>query len=150
MLNKLTSNLSELKEKIGDKKNNKIDFDQSERIIKRIVSFSEECEECNGYTEELNEHIEKLRSIKGDIQKGSFKEYNGKIQEISSHLQKEHELIPTSYYLSIFLTIGMSIGTVIGLLLFDNIAIGSGLGMSIGTTVGILKDEDAKKKGLTI
>ncbi|MBP3951726.1 glycine zipper family protein [Bacillus sp. YZJH907-2] len=47
------------------------------------------------------------------------------------------------------MSIGTSIGLVLGLLIFNNIGLGLPIGIGIGVAIGAGLDADAKKKGLT-
>ncbi|TGB05425.1 glycine zipper family protein [Halobacillus salinus] len=48
------------------------------------------------------------------------------------------------------MAIGISIGTALGMTVFDNAAIGTSLGLAMGIAIGAGKDEEAKKKGLML
>jgi hypothetical protein len=48
------------------------------------------------------------------------------------------------------MTMGMSLGVVLGLLVLDNIALWLPLGFGIGITVGAAIDADAEKKGMVL
>ena len=48
------------------------------------------------------------------------------------------------------MSIGVSLGVVFGLVLFDNIGLGMPIGIGMGVAIGAGLDADAKKKGLTI
>jgi hypothetical protein len=64
-----------------------------------------------------------------------------------SHLQKKHKLVTDGTNLSMYISLGLSVGVVFGLLLLDNLALGISFGFSIGIAIGIGLDESAKKKG---
>lgn len=76
--------------------------------------------------------------------------HNTKVNKFSTHLQKQHKLLPQGHYLGIYMSLGVSIGVVFGLTIFDNIALGIPIGIGMGIAIGTGLDADAKKKGQTL
>jgi hypothetical protein len=146
----LINDIKELKNNIDKEVAKKIDLDLLERIIKRLISFSTECEECTKMLDELGNDIDELKNKQGNFEKDDYKQYNKKIQLIIAHLQKNHKLVIEGYYLSIFMSLGLSIGLLFGLAIFDNIGLGMPIGVALGVAAGVNMDADAKKKGLVI
>lgn len=139
--------IKELRSSVDEATVKKLDLDKSERVVDRLGSFSDGCKECQQQLLELKSHFAKLQE---EIQATTVKEHNKFINDISSHLQKQHKLVAEGTYLAIYLSIGMSIGMALGLTIFDNIGLGMSLGMSMGLALGIGLDADAKKKGKMI
>lgn len=150
LFDRLIQDLEQLSGEIGDKNSKRLNISQLIRIIKRLESFSEDCEGCRDNLLELSRLVEELKNKHGHLEKQELKEHQQKVNNIISHLQKTHKLVTEGTYLAIYMSIGMSLGLVFGLLLLDNIAMGFPLGMIFGVAFGVTLDENAKKKGLTI
>lgn len=146
----LLKELEELKVSVDIQTAKKLNLDLLERIIKRLGEFSPECDECSQSLNELEEYIKQLKDKQGGLDKNDLKQNSIKLNSITAHLQKQHKLVTEGCYLSIFMCLGMSIGLVFGLTIFDNIALGLPIGMGIGVAIGSGMDADAKKKGMVI
>lgn len=146
----LLKELEELKTSIDIQTAKKLNLDLLQRIIKRLGEFSPECDECSQSLNVLEEYIKLLKDKKGQFDKNDLKQNSIKLNSITSHFQKQHKLVTEGYYLSIFMCLGMSIGLVFGLTIFDNIALGLPIGIGIGVAIGSGMDADAKKKGMVI
>lgn len=146
----LLKELEELKVSVDIQTAKKLSLDLLERIIKRLGEFSPECDECSQSLNELEKYIKQLKDKQGGLDKNDLKQNSIKLNSITSHLQKQHKLVTEGCYLSIFMCLGMSIGLVFGLTIFDNIALGLPIGMGIGVAIGSGMDADAKKKGMVI
>jgi hypothetical protein len=135
-----------------------LDLNLVVRLVKRLDSFSSECEECRLCLDDIRTQITKLEETRGEPAKEEFRAFHTKINSITSHLQNNHGLVTEGYYtgvyMSTYLVFGMSIGLVFGISVFDNISlglpIGMGLGIALGAAIGSAKDEEAKKKGRVI
>jgi hypothetical protein len=150
IVNKLMTDLKALNDEIGDKNAKQLNLKLLERVTNRLGSFSMDCLVCENHLFELNDQVEKLMNKHGQFEKLEFKEHQLMENKITSHLKKEHKLVPEGFYMNIYMSIGMSLGVVFGLLIFDNIALGLPLGLSFGLAIGVGLDADAKKKGLTL
>lgn len=147
---KLLKDMEELKTSLGPQTSKKLDLDLFERIIKRLESFSTECEECKRMLSNLEEYINRLKSRKEQLDKKDFRENGINLNTMISHLQSKHKLVREGQYLSIYMSLGLSIGLVFGLTIFNNIALGMPIGVCLGIAIGTSMDADAKKKGMTI
>lgn len=148
-LKRLHRNIEVLKGMLTEKEVKKLDFDLLQRIIIRLNSF--DCNECKEYLQEIDEHTKMLIEKGKPVDKSDFEGYQKKISDSISHLQKEHKLVREGYYMSVYMPLGMSVGLVFGLAIFENnIALGLPMGMCIGIAIGSGLDADAKKKGRTI
>lgn len=150
LFDRLIQDLEELSGEIGDKNSKRLNISQLIRIIKRLESFSEDCEECRDKLLVLSRIVEELKNKHGYLEKQELKKHQQRVNNIISHLQKEHKLVTEGTYLAIYMSIGMSLGLVFGLLLLDNFAMGLPFGVIFGVAIGVTLDENAKKKGLTI
>lgn len=52
--------------------------------------------------------------------------------------------------MSTYMPLGMSLGVVFGLTVFDNLALGLPISVALGISIGVAKDSEARKKGLVI
>lgn len=147
---KLLIDFEELKASIDVQTAKKLNLELFERIIKRVNSFSPDCEECSQTLKELEDHINKLKAKQGRFDKNDFKQNSTKTNDIISHLEKQHKLVTEGTYLGVYMSLGMSIGLVFGLTVFHNLALGMPIGMCLGIALGASLDADAKKKGMTI
>lgn len=146
----LMQDLELLKVKVGEKTSKQMNLELFKRMIVRLESFSNDCEQCQKYLMELTIHFEELKNKHVPLEKSYLKDLYLKKNELISHLQKQHKLITEGYYLSVYMSLGMSLGVVYGLLLSENLAMGLSLGLSLGVAIGAGLDANAKKKGLTI
>lgn len=146
---KLVKSIGELKDRVGTQTAAKLQFDKCERIVEKLKTFESTCKICETFLLDLEEQISHLVSM--DIyEKETVKEFTKLLGIITSHLQKEHHIVSSGYYLGIYMTMGTSIGMLFGLTIFDNIGVGMALGTAFGVMIGISLDADAKKKGLTL
>lgn len=51
-----------------------------------------------------------------------------------------------NYYLSLGIGMGLPLGGVLGLVLFDNFALGIGIGLALGVAIGVSLDNKNKEK----
>lgn len=144
---KLNEMIKELGESIDSNIAKKINFQQLDRISRRLLKYYDECEECKEYTDLIIKYIEVKKFIDLDIKE--LQSFNRDIKAIISHMQKKHKLTIDGYYMSICMSIGLAIGAGLGSAL-KNIALGISLGMLVGVVVGVVVDADYKKKGLTL
>lgn len=149
-IEELNRMLDEIGGKAGEQEAKKLDIERSKRMMNRLNSFSEECEQCAQYLTEIENKTEQLANQTGPFPEEELKAYKQSFAAIHSHLEKEHKLVAKGFYQSIYLFIGVGAGVPFGLLIFDNIGLGIAIGLSLGVAVGAGLDADAKKKGLTL
>ncbi|WP_231495876.1 hypothetical protein [Paucisalibacillus sp. EB02] len=149
-VDKLYTMLEKFQKKVDEQLATKLEFDKCRRLIQRLSSFSSDCEKCHQRFNDLENHILQLLDKKGRFTENDFKQHRQIMGKISSHLQKQHKLVTSGYYLSIYMSLGTSLGVVFGLLIFDNIGLGLPLGIGIGVAIGAGLDADAKRRGLTL
>lgn len=147
---KIYKDLVELKSNVEPKVSQKLDLDKCERVLKGLDSFSLDCEECSQLLMTFENHLIHLGENEQPFQKSNFRKHHHTMTNFISHLEKEHKLVSDGTNLSLYMSLGMGVGVVFGLLLLDNLALGISFGFSIGIAIGIGLDEDAKKKGRTI
>lgn len=148
-VDKLTTNIEDLRNSLGEKASKKLELDKCNRLVQRLNTLSSECEKCYQHFIDLEIHIAQLIDKSNQLTKTDFKQHSQKLEYISSHLLKEHKLVSKDYYLSIYMSLGLSIGLILGLL-FDNLALGLPIGLGVGVVIGASLDADVKKKGKTI
>lgn len=142
--------LSELDKMSNERLKRQLDLKKQRRAIDRLVSFSDECPACELYLHNLKHLLMQFADPAGTQNRKALRAYNRRVNEITAHMLKQHHLIPEGYFLSIYMTFGISIGVLLGLTVFDNLALGLPLGTCVGVAIGAGLDADAKKKQRTI
>jgi len=128
----------------------RLNIEQIKKVTARIDSYAANCLKCTEYMDDLLRIIEEIANNNGQVDEAKIKSLNHLLQVVISHLESVHKLVPEGYYMSIFLSLGMCVGLVFGLAIFDNIAICLPLGLCLGICTGSALDADAKKKGKVI
>ncbi|MFD2658273.1 hypothetical protein [Gracilibacillus thailandensis] len=149
-VNKLITMLEELRNTVDEQVAPKLEIDKCKRVVQRLSSFSGDCKDCYQHFNDFEEHLLQLKDKKDNFSDKDVKHHKQKLASISSHLQKQHKLVTSGYNLSIYMSIGTSLGVVFGLLIFDNIGLGLPLGIAMGVAIGAGLDADAKKKGMVL
>lgn len=147
---RLLSKIEEKKLSLDLKKLKYYKLDLLSRIINRLDSYKEECPTCTDYLGNLETYIDGLQS---NTDKKENNEYHLYLNSIVSHLQHKHRLVSDSYYISVFLPLGLVFGSVLSIMnLFGNnsSSIGIAIGLCIGVAIGASKDAEAKKQGKVI
>lgn len=147
---RLLEKIEKIKRVTDEKTLTKCDIHKLGRINEKLSIFETDCKLCNRYLNELNEQITRLADQHAPIQKVHFKALMKRLDTIALHLQNQHKLIQTGFYLGLWMSIGTSVGLIVAALLFYNIGIGIALGICIGSVVGALLEAHSKKKGITI
>ena len=125
------------------------DFELLERILNRLIMFSNTCSFCMETIPQIISLVDYIYSSQKQLDKNYINEYRKKLNVIINHMIKEHKLITKEYFVGTYMPIGLSLGVTFGII-FDNISMGISLGFSFGAVLGIIMDADAKKKGRTI
>ncbi|WP_027963000.1 hypothetical protein [Halalkalibacillus halophilus] len=146
----LKTALTEIRNSMDEGDQSKLDLDLYEKVIDKVASYAVECDECKEYLIEMEVHIAQIQKEITSKNEINFKLHKQKVNEFTSHLTNQHNLVTEGYYLSIYMAIGTGIGLPFGLLLFDNIALGLPIGIGIGVAIGAGLDADAKEKGKVI
>jgi len=170
-IDKLLSAFAELKEKAGVDSagagTKKLELPKIERLVARLVEFcgypgGSRCAEGNGcaggsgcpgcqeYVVKLTALLQGLTERFDQLERSDYKALSSSKQEITSHLIKEHQLIPEGYYIGTFISLGLSLGLIFGMTIFKNPALGLPIGLSLGVAIGAGLDGDAQKKGRVI
>jgi hypothetical protein len=118
------------------------------RVVKRVVSFSTDCAECQNSRGEIKKLAEDLGNLV-QSSKEERKNYFRTINNIIKHLQKHHKLIAEEENLGIWIGIGVALGAGMGVSL-GNIGIGIAIGICMSIAIGISLDAKAKKNGNVI
>lgn len=149
-LHQLQTSVEEIKIRFGMPTAKKLDLEKCQRILERLNSFATECSECDQHLRSLENHLNELYQLSKPLEDKDYKTHSQTIDKISSHLVKEHKLVTTGLYVSIYMPLGTALGVVFGLLVFDNVGIGLPLGIALGMGIGAGLDADANKKGRTL
>ena len=149
-IDKLYNILEEIRNSVDDQVTKQLELDKCKRVIHRLGSFSSDCEECLQHLINFEKHIIQINDKRDHLTESDFKQHKQTLGDIRSHLQKQHKLVTNGHYLSIYMSMGISLGVVFGLVIFDNIGLGIPIGMSICIAIGAGLDADAKKKGMII
>jgi F0F1-type ATP synthase assembly protein I len=147
---KLKTMLEKLENTVDEGTSKKLELEKCHRIIQKLSSFSADCEACEQYFADWESHILQIRDRADQLREEDVTQHKQKKDNISAHLQKEHKLVTSGYYLSIYMTMGMSLGVVFGLLIFDNIGLALPIGFGIGLAIGAGLDAEAEKKGMVL
>jgi hypothetical protein len=78
------------------------------RVLARVLSFADECEECKRNLPVLCELIEKLLMRQYDLTTKT--QLDRQIKDLIVHLHTKHNLIPENYYTEKYTNIGMLMG----------------------------------------
>lgn len=145
----IKQHIEEIKNKFDPKYIKKLDLPLTDRIAARLAEFSNDCKTCSqlltGLEAELNNLLENQ-----NLEKEQIRAFKKNQHAYISHLSKEHKLVREGQYVATYMSIGVSLGLVFGMITFDNIALGLPIGIAVGVAIGSGKDADAKKKGLVI
>ncbi|HZH92719.1 MAG TPA: hypothetical protein VFD79_01340 [Tissierellaceae bacterium] len=128
----------------------KLDTKLLRRIALRFDEFSDDCNECKTMSKDLDQYLKRLKDMKGEIAKDDLKDHFKKKSKYVAHLNKNHGLIQMGQNTGLWMSLGVSIGIVLGLTTFDNFAMGLPIGISIGLLIGSSKDALAKKQDKVI
>ena len=144
-VDKLNAILEKLQNNVDEKVVTKLELEKCSIIIERLASFLSDCEECNKRFVDLENYFVQLLDKSAEILEEDLKHHKQKMNDISSHLENQHNLVPSGHYLSIYMSIGISLGLVFGLVIFDNLALGLSIGTGIGIAIGAGLDADVKR-----
>lgn len=144
---KLANLIKELGESLNPDEARKINYEQLERISRRLISFSDECMECQEYISWIIMCMENANELRGFQNKQELSNYHSNLKAIVSHMQDKHKLIVEGQYMSMLMSVGLAIGAGLGSA-FNNIAIGISMGLCIGLAVGAGIDAVFKKRDL--
>lgn len=147
-LNNTLESIAAYKQPFSKKDTKKYKLNFLSRITKRIDDLSKECGECQKFKGEISRLIQDLS---GFVQptKEEKKNYDGKIKEITSHLQKKHKLVAEGTYVGMGTALGPAIGVALGSGM-GNVGAGIAIGLGIGVAIGSALEAKAKKDGKII
>lgn len=140
-------NIAELRERVSKDTAKRLNLKQLEKVGQRLVSFSGDCRDCHAFLLGLGSIVESFLAQEGHLEQEDLQEYKSMVEQIVSHMEKEHGLVSDGHYVGIYISLGLSFGLILGLAVFDNVALGLPLGLSVGVAIGAGLDADAKKKG---
>lgn len=146
---KLLDVIKKLGESLDPDEARKISYKQLERIGRRLISYSDECKECQEYIDWIIIYMGNEDKFRGLQDKQELLDYHRNIKIIVSHMQNKHKLIVEGHYMSMYMSMGLAIGAGLGSA-FKNIAIGISIGLCIGLAIGAGIDAEYKRKGLVL
>ena len=91
-LNNTLESIAAHKQSLGIKGAKKYKLDYLSRVIKRIADISKECRECQKFQGDITKLTKDLGGLV-QSSKEEKKNYDRKIKDITSHLQKKHKLL---------------------------------------------------------
>ncbi|MFC1955461.1 hypothetical protein ACFLWZ_02865 [Chloroflexota bacterium] len=149
--NRIVKEISPYQDSLGKKESKKYKIDLLLRIARRIDDFSPECGNCQLFQQEITKLVQDFGIMLQTPNPGKEerKRYSKAINNIVSHLQKEHHLVSDGQNMGIWMAIGVGIGTAIGVAL-ETTSVGTALGVGIGLGVGSYMDKKAKREGKVI
>jgi hypothetical protein len=147
-LNNTLESFAAYKQTLSNKDIKKYKLDYIARVAKRIADLSNECGDCQKYKAEI---LKLAQDLGGLVQssKEEKKNYDRKIKEITSHLQKKHKLVAEGTYVGFGIAVGPAIGVALGSGM-GNVGAGIGIGIGIGLAIGSALEAKAKKDGKII
>jgi len=151
-INKQVNKIKDLK---GEKNLRKYKLNYLLCIAERVDSYSGFCSECQSFQKEITEIVADLSEFvqipddSARMPKEKHRVYFKTVNKITSHLQKQHNLVIEGQNLGLWISIGTAIGVAIGAS-SDSIGFGIPIGIAMGTAVGTYLDNKAKKEGRVI
>ncbi len=147
-LNNTLESFAAYKQTLSNKDIKKYKLDYIARVAKRIADLSNECGDCQKYKAEISKLVQDLGGLV-QSSKEEKKNYDRKIKEITSHLQKKHKLVAEGTYVGFGIAVGPAIGVALGSGM-GNVGAGIGIGIGIGLAIGSALEAKAKKDGKII
>jgi hypothetical protein len=147
-LNNILESFAAYKQTLSKKDIKKYKLDFLTRVAKRIADLSKECGECQKFQSDVTKLAQDLGGLV-QSSKEEKKNYDRKIKEITSHLQKKHKLVAEGTYVGFGIAVGPAIGVALGSGM-GNVGAGIGIGVGIGVAIGSALEAKAKKDGKII
>ncbi len=147
-LNNTLESFAAYKQTLSNKEVKKYKLDYLARVAKRIADLSKECGECQKFQGDISKLAQDLGGLV-QSSKEEKKNYDRKIKEITSHLQKKHKLIAEGTYVGFGIAVGPALGVALGSGM-GNVGAGIGIGIGIGLAIGSALEAKAKKDGKII
>lgn len=148
--NDLLKKITSIKTKLVLKLIKKLRIEMMERCVKRMISFSGECEECKELMIKTDKILEQTSKHLNSLNHKVYKDHYGCLQKSVVHLQRKHKLVKPNHHTEMWMGLGIALGLPLGMAIFDNIALGLPIGLAIGLAIGSGLDAHAKKKGKVI
>ncbi|PRO64529.1 hypothetical protein [Alkalicoccus urumqiensis] len=139
--------MKELQDSLGSTNGRWLQLSDMRRIRARLVTTSSECSVCRELIEELDERVDHAADQNGNVTRQERQAYTRMVSRMKHHLQKQHGLISDGYYGSLYMALGVSVGLLIGGMLFESIVFGLPIGIGIGLALGAGMDKRAQRQG---
>ncbi len=137
-----------LVQQFEEKKKEKLELPKLLRLIEKLEEKQLENENIAAKFLSLKEVLEKAKE-NYKINKSIFAR---DFRALSEYIRKEYGLVSKGFYTAVYMSLGMAIGTGIGVAFMSTntvfFVIGIGAGLAIGSGVGAQKDKQAKEKGI--
>src|SRR5690606_3669979 len=124
--------LDDIKGAVDKKAAANLELNKWKSMIQGLYSLASNCEECSKQLQGVEEYLTQLKEKANHSEEIDYTKHKLRYHNISNHLTKQHEIITSGYYLSIFMSIGSGLGLVFGMLIFDNMILGLVFGAAIG------------------
>ncbi|MEA3450363.1 MAG: hypothetical protein U9Q83_00505 [Bacteroidota bacterium] len=149
---KLKQNLDEQDEKLSPKDKKFFNLSILMDLGRFSQKYSYDCDKCKSNKDVLHSlsttMSDKINTLEGR------REITKNIDQITTHLRKEHKLFIRRYVSSLYsisaILIGLIIGIIVGFILNEmkiSILIGGGVGLFMGNIIGGIKERILIKKG---
>lgn len=147
-LNNTLEGFAAHKQTLSKKDTKKYKLDYLTRVTKRIADLSKECGECQKFQGDITKLTQDLGGLV-QSSKEEKKNYDRKLKEITSHLQKKHNFVAEGTYIGYGIALGPAIGVALGSAM-GNVGAGIGIGVGIGIAIGSALEAKSKKDGKII
>lgn len=141
--------IAELISRFNEKQRKQFRVEEMPRIIDKLIERNIDDEWIVKTIEQLFEYLRRLENGELTLKK----EYQKLFADLKKQIQKKYDLVPKGYYAGMYMSLGLSFGTALGVAFMNTVntsflPIGIGAGLSIGVAIGSSKDKDAEAKGL--
>jgi len=136
-------------------------IEEFNRVIQKTYQYSEKCQECKKFREEIETIVPDIRKVLLHPGK-KRKKYDDLLDRLAKHLRNEHGIFPPLYFAYTYTAIGMGIGFIAGMiaetlrwLVLNRISwelwVGAIIiGLLIGHIKGMNKDTNIRRSGKTL
>ncbi|MTI49128.1 hypothetical protein [Sporosalibacterium faouarense] len=143
----LIDNIVIVEKKLGEKESRKLQIKTLKNLIKKAHKNNIKDEELIMKIKKLSNDLRLISEGRKDLRKS----YNKNFQSLKEEVKKNYGYVPKGTYIGIYLSIGVALGSGIGVVFTSInpalISIGIGLGISIGVAIGSSKEKEAEKDG---
>ena len=128
---------------LSEKQQKRLQLNKLPRVYDFVNEFSMACPTCEKFLQESDELLQLLPHITSD--KTAARELRKLLRAILTHLQQKHKIVPEGYYSSLYLAMGVGVGTAL-MAAADSPAF-IAVGIAIGVAIGQGQEKKAKDEG---